>query len=170
VIHPGQPRTVSYCATRANPPPPLAPPPPVPADQLSYTSVIDSSWSTGYCATVTVNNHGSTSGAWTIEVPFSDMIEFLWNGEYSRTPSSLILRDYGASRARCRRASSATLVAYGARSEGEGRAEIRVGHGISLQGHTENRFGMRARIVGVCRISDPFHRWAGLAATSSSTG
>jgi cellulase/cellobiase CelA1 len=66
--------------------------PELPAEDLGYTRTVWNTWPTGYCADVTVTNHGALTGTWTVEVPFSDAIDTLCEGTYSATSSSLLIR------------------------------------------------------------------------------
>jgi cellulase/cellobiase CelA1 len=50
---------------------------------------IDSDWTSGYCATLLINNTGGTATTWNVSVPFKDTITSLWNGRYTTTGTML---------------------------------------------------------------------------------
>lgn len=63
----------------------------VPAEELSYEQVTTASWAGHYCAEVIVTNLGTTTGVWTIDLPFpaDDHVTGVWQAQYVAVPGAL---------------------------------------------------------------------------------
>jgi endoglucanase len=73
-------------------PPSTAPPTSQPAGSCAVTYHIDSSWNTGFTATVTIRNNGPAVSGWTLAFTFpgNQQITNLWNGVLTSPPGPAV--------------------------------------------------------------------------------